>query len=86
LIRRIGNDNVSIQFLNECLSGATKRKNGTVEVKFFTCECDVGSFMTDDPQKIGMVVWMDYKQFRDVQAQWKRENTEAVGGGAQESA
>lgn len=78
LLRRIGIDAVRLQFLHETATNVTKRKRGIV-ITFYTEETTVDAFAVRDPEMIGMVVWVPYQKFREVQAAWKREQ-EIAGG------
>jgi len=76
LFRRIGIDKIRVQFINETLINARMKKRG-VALTFYTEETTVGAFMQDDPEMIGIVAWVPYKDFRAAQKAWKDEQAEA---------
>lgn len=75
LLRRIGAEKIRIQFLHECVTNARKNKQG-VALTFYTQETSVEAFMLDNPDTIGIVCWVPYRDFRNVQESWKNENAE----------
>lgn len=60
LIAAVGDENVVVQSLNECVLGCTVRKAGGYEVRFATDQMSPVDLITRGA-KVGVVVWFDRK-------------------------
>jgi hypothetical protein len=57
LISRVGDDNVTLQPLMECITDAKQRKTATA-ITFLTDQMSVAEVAIGNPKKIGLVVWL----------------------------
>ena len=60
LIAAVGDENVVVQGLNECVLGCTVRKAGGYAVTFAT-DCMSPNDLLTRGAKVGLVVWFDRK-------------------------
>lgn len=61
----VGHTNLKHQYLHECVQGAVQRR-GHTQVKFGTTEITPNDLL--NPQRIGVIVWMDREHFERAQA------------------
>lgn len=61
IMRRIGDENISIQLLDQCVLGATlKKKAGYTEVRFGTDGMQPGDLIDrNNAERIGFIVWLN---------------------------
>lgn len=62
LLEVVGLENVTVQALHECATGATMKKGGDTEVKFITGEITPGD-MVGKMCRTALIVWMDAEKF-----------------------
>lgn len=59
LLTRVGEANIQLQGLDESLTGARLRKNGSTELSFLTNQITPGEVVTGDAHmKVGLVLWI----------------------------
>jgi len=68
LLKKIDPDRVGFQFIHEAFIRSKvknkSRESEYVEVTFGTTEVKVEEFVTFTPSKIGIVLWVDFEDYR----------------------
>lgn len=58
LIRRVGDDNVTIEPVHDNLQGAQLRKGGLTELRLLTSQTNPTTIIDGSWPKIGLLVWL----------------------------
>lgn len=62
IIEKVGPENVIVQPLNSCITGAHSRKQGMTEIRFLTEQFTPNDLLKasqgEEPAKVGVIVWL----------------------------
>ena len=69
---RVGIEHLTCQPLHQCMTGATMKKSGVVEIRFLTQELSPTDLMSD-PRRTAWIIWMDSDRFNRAVAELRLE-------------
>lgn len=73
VLQRVGEANIGVQFLDQCMAGADySRKHGTT-VKFATDQIDPRELVTGNVKKFGIILWISREDRDRVHREFKAE-------------
>ena len=70
LLQRVGEENVSLQFLAQSMDGITMARNGDARVTFVTHAINATEVAVGTPRNVGIILWLPAPLVEQARTAW----------------
>jgi hypothetical protein len=74
LIAEIGDENVTLQVLRQCLIGSQKQRKGHVEITFGATGISLIDLVAEKPEKEAFVIWLPAAKLNEIRERVNHAN------------